>query len=140
LIGLNSSAQDESLPVKNLKKLYENNRDFKKTADLMLENVKELQNGNQNPWKDKSVHDLYDFLNDWFYFLPNTHNGLDRILKFTFLYYNNPYGMKFVLSEPGLSWANSFIEESGKFMDSPESAKIIEDWLSDNTLINEDFV
>ena len=140
LIGLSSSAQDDSLPVKNLKSLYENNKDFKKTVDLMLENVHELPNGNPNPWKDKSVDDLYDFLNEWFYFLPNTHNGLDRILKFTFLYYKNPNGMKFVLSEPGLSWANSFIDERGKFMDSPESVKIIEEWLSDNTLKNEDFI
>jgi phosphatidylserine decarboxylase len=140
LIGFNSSAQEESLPVKNLKNLYSKNKDFKKTIDLMFENIHELPNGNPNPWKDKSVDDLYNFLNEWFYFLPNTHNGLDRILKFTFLYYKNPDGMKFVLSEPGLSWTNSFIEERGKFMDSPESAKIIEEWLSDNSLKNEDFV
>ena len=139
-IGFNSSAQDESLPVKNLKNLYKNNQELRKTVDLMLENVHELPNGNPNPWKDKSVDDLYGFLNDWFYFLPNTHNGLDRILKFTFLYYKNPDGMNFILSEPGLSWANSFIEERGKYMDSPDSAKIIEEWLSDNSLGNEDFV
>ena len=140
LIGFNSSAQDESLPVKNLKNLYKNNKELRKTVDLMLENVHELPNGNPNPWKDKNVDDLYNFINDWFYFLPNTHNGLDRILKFTFLYYKNPDGMNFILSEPGLSWANSFIEERGKYMDSPESAKIIEEWLSDTSLGNEDFV
>jgi len=140
LIGFNLSAQDESSPVKDLKSLYSNNEEFKKTVDLMLKNVHELPNGNPNPWKNKNVNDLYDFLNEWFYFLPNTHNGLDKILQFTFLYYKNPDGMKFVLSEPGLSWANSFIEKRGKFMDSPESAKIIEEWLSDNSLGNEDFV
>ncbi|MFX0558577.1 phosphatidylserine decarboxylase [Maribacter sp. CXY002] len=140
LIGFNSSAQEESLPVENLKNLYKNNKELRNTVDLMLENVHDLPNGNSNPWKDKNVDDLYDFLNDWFYFLPNTHNGLDRILKFSFLYYKNPDGMKFVLSEPGLSWTISFIEERGKFMDSPESAKIIEEWLSDNSLGNEDFV
>tara|TARA_R110001632_G_scaffold17219_2_gene54818 strand:+ start:734 stop:1873 length:1140 start_codon:yes stop_codon:yes gene_type:complete len=140
IIGFNSSAQDESLTVENLKDLYKNNKELRNTVDLMLENVHDLPNGNSNPWKDKSVDDLYNFLNDWFYFLPNTHNGLDRILKFSFLYYKNPDGMKFVLSEPGLSWTISFIEERGKFMDSPESAKIIEEWLSDNSLGNEDFV
>lgn len=140
LIGFNLSSQDDSPPVKSLKGLYENNKDLRNTINLMLKNVHELPNGTPNPWKDKSIDDLYDFLNDWFYFLPNTHNGLDRILKFTFLYYKNPDGMKFVLSEPGLSWANYFIEERGKFMDSPASAKIIEEWLSDNSLHNEDFV
>ena len=140
LVGLNSFAQNESLPVTNLKKLYNQNQEFKKTVDSMLDNVHDLPNGNPNPWKDKNVNDLYGFINEWYYFLPNTHNGLDRILKFTFLYYKNPDGMKFILTEPGLSWANSFIEERGKFMDSPQSAKIIEEWLSDNSLKNEDFV
>ncbi|NKI33038.1 phosphatidylserine decarboxylase [Croceivirga thetidis] len=139
-IGLNTSAQEECIPVKNLKSLYASNKEFKKTIDSMFENVHELPNGNPNPWKNKNVEDLYSFLNEWFYFLPNTHNGLDRILKFTFLYYKNPEGMKFVLSEPGLSWTNVFIEERGKFMDSPESAKIIAEWLADNSLKNEDFV
>ena len=140
LIGFNVTAQNESPPVKSLKNLYNNSKEFRSTVNLMLQNVHELPNGNPNPWKDKNVDYLYDFLNEWFYFLPNTHNGLDRILKFTFLYYKNPDGMKFVLSEPGLSWANSFIEERGKFMDSPDSAKIIDEWLSDNSLGNEDFV
>jgi phosphatidylserine decarboxylase len=48
--------------------------------------------------------------------------------------------MKFILEEPGLSWANSFVEARGKFMDSPASAKIIEEWLGDELLGNEDFV
>jgi len=140
LIGFNLTAQSESPPVKSLKSLYNKNTAFRNTVDLMLQNVHELPDGSLNPWKDKNINDLYGFLNEWFYFLPNTHNGLDRILKFTFLYYKNPDGMNFVLKEPGLSWANSFIEERGKFMDSPESSKIIEEWLSDTSLGNDDFV
>jgi len=140
IVGFNLSAQIESPPVKTLKSIYDNNKEFRNTVDLMLANVHELPDGSVNPWKDKNVNDLYLFLNEWFYFLPNTHNGLDKILKFTFLYYKNIDGMKFILKEPGLSWANSFIQERGKFMDSPESSKIIEEWLSDNSLGNEDFV
>ena len=140
VIGFNVSAQEDSVPVESLKELYNSNKNFKRTIDLMFQNVHELPNGQPNPWKGKNVEDLYVFLNEWFYFLPNTHNGLDKILKFTFLYYKNPDGMNFVLTEPGRSWTNLFIEERGKFMDSPESAKIIEEWLSDNSLKNEDFV
>ena len=125
LIGISSSAQEYSSPVVSLKSLYDNDKEFQNTVDLMLANVHELPNGDPNPWKGKNVGDLYDFLNDWFFFLPNTHNGLDRILEFSFLYFKNPNGMKFILSEPGLNWSLSFIEERGKFMDSPESAKII---------------
>lgn len=140
LIGFNLHAQEECLPVKQLKELYNNNSEFRTTINSMFDNIHALPNGNQNPWKGKTVDDLYDFLNEWFYFLPNTENGLDKILKFTFLYHKNPDGMKFVLTEPGLSWTNSFVEERGKFMDSPESATIIKKWLSDNSLSNEDFV
>ncbi|RNC88512.1 MAG: phosphatidylserine decarboxylase [Allomuricauda sp.] len=140
LVGLHARAQEESLPVKNLKQLYTSNKDFKKTIDAMFAHVHELPDGQPNPWKGKRVEDLYEFLNEWFYFLPNTHNGLDRILKFTLLYYKNPDGMKFVLTEPGRSWTNLFIEERGKFMDSPASAKIIAEWLADKDLKNEDFV
>ena len=138
--GISAYAQIDSPPVKQLKTLYTIKEEFKNTIDLMFENVHDLPDGTANPWKNKNIDDLGEFLNEWFYFLPNTHNGLDRILKFTFLYYKNPNGMKFILEEPGLSWTNSFVEERGKFMDSPESAKIIEQWLTDKSLGNEDFV
>lgn len=138
--GINVFAQTDSPPVKQLKNLYESDKEFKNTVDLMLNNVHDLTDGATNPWKNKNIDDLGEFLNEWFYFLPNTHNGLDRILKFTLLYYKNPNGMKFILDEPGLSWTNSFVEERGKFMDSPESAKIIEEWLTDKLLGNENFV
>ena len=138
--GSSGFAQTDSPPVKQLKTLYDSNKEFKNTVDLMFENIHDLPDGTANPWKNKNIDDLGEFLNEWFYFLPNTHNGLDRILKFTFLYYKNPNGMKFILEEPGLGWTNSFVEERGKFMDSPKSAKIIDEWLNDKLLGNEDFV
>lgn len=138
--GISAFAQTDSPPVKKLKTLYDNDKEFKNTVDLMFKNIHDLPDGTANPWKDKNINDLSEFLNEWFYFLPNTHNGLDRILKFTFLYYKNPNGMKFILEEPGLSWTHSFIEERGKFMDSPKSAEIIEEWLADKLLGNENFV
>lgn len=138
--GISAFAQTDSPPVKKLKTLYDNDKEFKNTVDLMFKNIHDLPDGTANPWKDKNINDLSEFLNEWFYFLPNTHNGLDRILKFTFLYYKNPNGMKFILEEPGLSWTHSFIEERGKFMDSPKSAEIIEEWLADKLLGNKNFV
>ena len=137
---ISAFAQTDSQPVKQLKILYDGNKEFRNTVDLMFENVHDLPDGSANPWKNKNIYDLHEFLNDWFYFLPNTHNGLDRILKFSFLYYKNPNGMKFILEEPGLSWTHSFVEERGKFMDSPNSGKIINEWLTDKSLGNEDFV
>jgi len=138
--GIHGKAQTDSPPVKQLKEIYDSNKEFKSTIDAMFQNVHALADGTANPWKNKNIDDLSEFLNEWFYFLPNTHNGLNKILKFTFLYYKNPAGMKFIMEEPGLSWTNLFIEERGNFMDSPASAKIITEWLSDNSLGNEDFV
>lgn len=139
-LGFHVNAQTDSPPVKELQHLYNNDKAFRTTVDRMFQNVHELPGGTVNPWKGKNVKDLYAFLNEWFYFLPDTHNGLDRILKFSFLYYNNRYGMKFILEEPGLSWTHAFVKARGKYMDSPESARIIEKWLSDTTIGNEDFV
>jgi len=133
-------AVDDSPPVKQLKALISTNNDFKTTVDKMLENIHQLSDGSDNPWKGKNIHDLYTFLNEWFYFLPNKHNGLDRIIEFTFLYYKNPYGKQFILEEPGLTWSLYFIEERGKYMDSPASTRIIDEWLTDNTLNHEDFI
>jgi phosphatidylserine decarboxylase len=86
------------------------------------------------------VADLYQFLNEWFFFLPTTHDGLDRIAAFSFLFYKNEYGKKFILEEPGRSWSLRFAEERGKYMDSPESTANLDVWLSDDSLGNSDFV
>lgn len=105
----------------------------------MFKNIQPLNDGSPNPWKGKGIDDLYAFINEWFYFLPDAHNGLDRILEFTFLFYENPAGKEFILGEKGKSWAISFVEERGKFLDSPESTTIIEKWINDPTLNNEEF-
>ena len=133
-------AASDCPPVEQLKKLYSSNIEFRENVDRMFENAQPIADGSQNPWKNKSVEDLYQFLNEWFYFLPDSHNGLDRIVEFSYLYYKNPYGEKFVLTEPGLSWSLGFIEERGEYMDSPDSTGNLQDWLADDTLGNEDFV
>ncbi len=133
-------AQGDSPPVAEFKRLYASHNDFKQVVDLMFDNVHPLADGSENPWSGKTADDLYPFLNEWFFFLPNTHDGLDRIAKFSFLFYKNPYGEKFILEEPGKSWSLLFVEERGKYMDSPESTANLDVWLSDDSLGNEDFV
>ncbi|MGI9545532.1 MAG: phosphatidylserine decarboxylase [Cyclobacteriaceae bacterium] len=140
MMPVNVFAQEDSPPVLELKELVADDPEFKSTVDQMFENVKPLSDGSSNPWKNKDIQDLYTFLNEWFYFLPNTHDGLDRILEFSFLYYGNPNGKKFILEEPGLSWSLNFVEARGKYMDSHASTKKITNWLSDPKLKNDDFV
>ncbi|NER15357.1 phosphatidylserine decarboxylase [Leptobacterium flavescens] len=133
-------AQADCPPVKKLKEIYSANPSFQKTVKEMFDHLQDLPDGTPNPWKGKNIDDIYTFLNDWFYFLPNTKNGLDKILEFSMLYYHNPHGMKFILEEPGYSWSFYFIEERGKFMDSPESAKGISEWFKDTSIKHGDFV
>ncbi len=133
-------AQDDCDPVKKLRQLYNNSDEFRCTVDQMFQHIQDLADGTKNPWQNKNVEDLYAFMNEWFYFLPNTDDGLDYILEFSFLYYRNPHGMKFILEEPGRSWSLNFVEERGRYMDSAASASRVMDWLQDPELNNNDFV
>ncbi len=140
LFGSLLTAQEDAPPVVKLRALYNNDIGFKTTIEQMFDNVQPLENGADNPWKNKNFEDLCVYLNEWFYFLPGLHDGLDRIIEFSYLYYKNPDGMKFILEEPGLSWTFQFIEERGKFMDSAESAKGIDAWYQDPSFSNKDFI
>ncbi len=140
LCVVSSRSQNDCAPVLNLKELYVSDASFRNVIKDMFANLRDMPDGTPNPWKGKNIDDLYDFLNEWFYFLPNTKNGLDKIIEFSMLYYHNPYGMKFILNEPGYSWSLKFIEERGRYMDSPESAKIIDTWLEDKSIDHDDFV
>lgn len=140
LCGMDLIAQNDCPPVEKLKVLYQEDPQFRQTTDAMFDHLVDLPDGNANPWKGKGMDELYAFLNEWYYFLPNAHNGLDRIMQFTFLYYHNPHGLQFILEEPGRSWAIDFVEARGQYMDSPESLRIIDEWLADKSLDNEDFV
>ncbi|TXN37757.1 phosphatidylserine decarboxylase [Flagellimonas hymeniacidonis] len=133
-------AQYTSQSAMELEQLYESNTFFQKTVKDMFANLEDLPNGATNPWKGKNIRDLCRFMDEWFYFLPNTTNGLDRIIEFSMLYYHNPYGMKFIMEEPGYSWGLKFIEHRGDYMDSPESAKGISTWLNDKSIDHNDFV
>ena len=133
-------SQELAPPVQDIRELYTSNRQFKKTINQMLANVQPLSDGTQNPWSGKNFDDLVEFLNEWYYFLPTTHDGLDRIIEFSYLYYKNPDGMKFILEEPGLSWSFDFLRERGRFMDSEESVGGIEAWFQDPSFSNADFI
>ena len=134
-----ASAQKDCPPVTRLKSIYSSNNGFKLLVDSMFEHVQNMPDGSPNFWKNKNINDLYAFLNEWFYTLPTTANGLDKIIEFSLLYYHNPYGLRFVNQEPGLSWTIYFVEEEGKFMDSKQSTGKIPEWLADSSLHNDEY-
>jgi phosphatidylserine decarboxylase len=135
-----ANAQNDCPPVVKLKSIYTGDNNFRKLADSMFANVQSLPDGSTNFWKNKNMSDLYSFLNEWFRTLPTVSNGLDDIIKFSLLYYHNPYGLRFVNKEPGLSWTMYFVKEQGKFMDSRQSTGSIPQWLSDSSLHNGEYV
>ena len=121
-----SFAQLTSAPVNELKQLLAENTIFKTNLLKALDNVQDLPDGSPNPWKGRSIDDLLTFIDNWFNFLPDKHSGLDKIMEFSLLYYKNPYGLKFINQEPGLSWSLEFVKQRGQFMDSPESLKAVD--------------
>ena len=132
--------QGDCPPVTKLKAIYSENKEFRQLMDSALANVQALPDGSANFWKNKDVAALYIFLNQWYYEGPTAANALDGILKFSQLYYHNPYGLRFVNEEPGLSWTFFFVREHGKYMDSRESAGPVSRWLADSSLHNEEYV
>jgi phosphatidylserine decarboxylase len=134
-----ASAQKDCPPVTKLKSIYSSDNGFKLLVDSMFDHVQNMPDGSPNFWKNKNINDLYAFLNEWFYTLPTTANGLDKIIEFSLLYYHNPYGLRFVNQEPGLSWSIYFVKEEGKFMDSKQSTGSIPQWLADSTLHNDEY-
>jgi phosphatidylserine decarboxylase len=134
------NAQKDCPPVVKLKAMYSDNLNVKLLIDSTFAHVQNLPDGSPNFWKNKNINDLYAFLDQWFYTLPTVSTGLDNIIKFSLLYYHNPYGSRFVNEEPGLSWTINFVKEEGKFMDSRESTASIRGWLADSSLHNEEYV
>ena len=133
-------AQEDTEPVKRLKALYASDATFQQKVKLAFENLQNMPHGEPNPWQGKTVEDLYTFFNDWFYFLPNASNGLDYIMHFSWLYYQNPDGLKLVREEPGMSWTKFFVEQRGKYMDSEASVANLNLWLSDPGTKIEEFI
>ena len=133
-------ADIDSPPVMELKELLKENAEASSWLEKALEEAKELPDGSSNPWRDKSFEDVFAFLNGWYYFLPEKHNGLDKIMEFSLLYFQNPYGLKFINQEPGLSWSKRFVEHRGKYLDSKDSLAGVDLWMNDKSISNDDFV
>ena len=66
--GLFAVSQPDTPPVKELKKLLSDNPRFSKQLNAALKNVKELPDGQVNPWLNKTPEQLFAFINEWYFF------------------------------------------------------------------------
>ncbi len=114
--------------------------------------------GEGNPWSgnistDGLVVQMARFFTEWCTFLPEIHgdrdNGLKYIQDFAWFYYRNYAAQSFVQGfmpggnrplQTGLVFTRMFSEERGAFMNSPQSAAKVADWVADPRIEIEDYV
>lgn len=123
-----------------LRQLYASDAAFKKSVDEMFANLAPTVGGKPNPWLGKNVQDLAQFVDQWHYFLPMTHDGLSYIRQFQALYADNPAGLRFIRQEPGLSWIARMVQSRGQYMDSPSSLALVDKWKADARIGFDDYV
>lgn len=144
-IGARSRSQKSSTEyspvVESLKMMYDTNAVFKSTIDNALKSaISPLDGWSADPqdpsklyiWSEKSIEDLLQFFEDWRTFVPSPENGMMYYELLYGLCYENSSALKFVSTEPGLSWTKQFVDARGDFMDSPASIdkNIMEKWKS----------
>ena len=131
--------------ISKLVTTYDADPKFRELVDAAFANMQQTppDSGARNPWIGKSFPDLVSFMEQWCTFLPEIHgssdNGLKYIQDMALFYYHNPFGVAFVQLNPGRDILQQFVRERGAFMDSPESAKIIAEWLSDVRIEKQDY-
>lgn len=131
--------------INRLVSVYEYDARFRELMDAAFASMQQTppDYSARNPWVGKSMPELIRFLEEWCTFLPDisgTHDtGLKYIQDFALFYYDNPFGVTFVQLSPGREIMQDFVRQRGAFMDSPESAKVIAEWLKDPRIEKEDY-
>ncbi|WP_242888097.1 phosphatidylserine decarboxylase [Actinomadura litoris] len=80
-------------------------------------------------WKNADFATLLQFFDDWYKWQPDVYNGLDYIQKFSWINYENDFGMVFLTSGPGLEMTADFTDLQGDQMDSEESKALVDKWI-----------
>lgn len=83
-------------------------------------------------WRGKTIDQLCDFFSEWYEagWTTKPNDGLNYIEKFSWLTYENDYGMVFVTCGPGLEMTADFTHLQGMQMDDegPQGQELIEIW------------
>ncbi|MFC5723929.1 phosphatidylserine decarboxylase [Streptomyces gamaensis] len=84
-------------------------------------------------WKNQDIEFLCSFFTEWYHWQPGVHTGLDYIEKFSWLNYENDYGMVFLTCGPGYEMTADFTHLQGLQMDeeTPEAQQLIHRWVAE---------
>ncbi|MEV5240108.1 phosphatidylserine decarboxylase [Streptomyces cinnamoneus] len=84
-------------------------------------------------WKNKDIRFLCEFFEEWYAWQPGVNSGLDYIEKFSWLNYENDYGMVFLTCGPGLKMTADFTHLQGLQMDAsgPQAKELINRWVEE---------
>lgn len=116
--------------------------------DAAVENVKPLPPDTKPEvrynWKKQpgieNIDRLCEFFREWYEWKPGVDSGLDYIEKFSWLNYENDYGMVFLTSGPGRQMTADFTALQGRYMDSEGSLRLVEAWEEQIGLGMDDYV
>ena len=84
-------------------------------------------------WKKKTdIDDLVGFFQSWYGWKPEVETGLEQIQKFSWLYYKNDAGLKFVTEGLGRLMTEYFVVLNGMWYDTPsdKSTELIDAWIA----------
>lgn len=130
------NAQDIQPFIDQIQTWYDtDDRGFATYFDAAVANVKPIPEGTDPAvifdWQGATVETLCDFFKEWYVWLPGVPTGLDYIQKFSWLYYQNEYGLAFVTKGNGYEMTKQFVELRGQYLDSPESADLVDQWVQE---------
>ncbi|WP_242907683.1 phosphatidylserine decarboxylase [Actinomadura terrae] len=81
-------------------------------------------------WKNASFEKLLNFFDEWYAWQPDVYSGLNYIQRFSWINYENDYGMVFLTSGPGLEMTEDFTDLQGDQMDAPASKDLADKWIA----------
>lgn len=108
---------------------------FRTFFDAAVENVKPIPEGTDESvhkdWKRATIDTLCAFFEEWYEWLPEVPEGLDYIQKFSWLYYQNKYGLTFVTKGKGYEMTKEFVTLRGAYLDSADSTDLVDQWIEE---------
>ena len=110
-------------------------RGFATFFDAAVENVKPIPEETDPDvifdWENATIDTLCAFFEEWYLWLPGVPTGLDYIQKFSWLYYQNEYGLAFVTKGNGYEMTKQFVDLRGDYLDSAESTDLVDQWITE---------